>query len=229
MNFFQEVADKYDSWFRTQHGNYVYRHEHELINQIMSVQPGMVVADIGCGTGIYTLELCATGARVVGVDISPEMLAIAAEKNKKWQDNVSFVQADAASLPFDSESFDMVISITAMEFFDDPSQCLREMYRILRPGGSMVVATLNSLSLWSIQRRIKSIFNKTIFRNTHFYSLKNIKRLIAPLSIADWRGGIFVPPFVPQWLIEHPDKVEKLGQKLVPHFGTFIVFRVDKK
>lgn len=230
-NYFRQLAAKYDAWFNTPHGKYVQSYEHAMIMDLAEIQPGMKIADIGCGTGLYTRELCAKGAIVTGVDISPEMLAIAAEKTKDFASQVKFVEGDAASLSFDDNSFDMVFSITAMEFFEEPRACLHEMYRILRPGGHMVVATLNSLSLWALQRRIKTWLTATIFSHAHFYSIADMRRFMTPFVISQWRGGIFVPPFAPGWIIKSGDKcdkIEKWGQRHFPQFGAFIVVRVDK-
>jgi ubiquinone/menaquinone biosynthesis C-methylase UbiE len=71
-NYFQELAAKYDAWFATPHGSYVHRFEREAVLALAAPAPGMAVADIGCGTGIYTDELCQAGATVTGVDISPK-------------------------------------------------------------------------------------------------------------------------------------------------------------
>jgi ubiquinone/menaquinone biosynthesis C-methylase UbiE len=228
MNYFQELAAKYDAWFKTPHGQYVYRCEREMIMSLAAVRPGMHIADIGCGTGIYTDELLSAGANVVGIDISPEMLAIAAAKNERHGDKVRFVTGDAAALPFADASFDMVFSITAMEFFSQPRQCLQEMFRIVRPGGQMIVATLNSLSLWSLQRRLKALFAKTIFSHTHFYSIYDLRSLLAPQQVSAWRGGIFVPPFAPAALIANPDVLERWCQRHIPALGAFVAVRADK-
>lgn len=227
-NYFHELAAKYDAWFKTPHGRYVQYYEHEMIMSLAEVKAGMKIADVGCGTGLYTEELCRLGANVVGIDISPEMLEIAAQKTIKYCSKIEFVEGDAASLPFNDNSFDLVFSVTAMEFFQKPKQCLHEMYRILRPGGHMVVATLNSLSLWSMQRRLKSLFTKTIFSHANFYSIYDIKSMIRPHKITGWRGGIFVPPFAPKWAINHPEFFERIGQKLVPQLGAFVVVRIVK-
>lgn len=228
MNYFQELAAKYDAWFATPHGQYVYRYEREAIFDLLNIKPGAYTLDIGCGTGIYTDELCQAGARVVGVDISPEMLAIAAEKNKQHGDNVSFDVADAAALPFDDNSFDLVTSISAMEFYEKPRESLQEMYRVLKPGGHMLVATLGSLSLWSLQRRLKSMLKKTIFTPARFYSIYDVRDFLAPHPLTAWRGCIFVPPFAPESLIKAPDGFERWCQSHIPSLGTFIVARVDK-
>jgi ubiquinone/menaquinone biosynthesis C-methylase UbiE len=227
-NYFRQLAAKYDAWFSTPHGTYVQSYEHAMIMDLAEVKSGMKIADIGCGTGIYTRELCAKGALVTGVDISPEMLAIAAEKTGEYSAQVNFVEGDAASLPFDDNSFDMVFSITAMEFFEQPRICLHEMHRILRPGGHMVVATLNSVSLWAVQRRLKSWFEQTIFSHAQFHSIADMRRYLNPLAISAWRGGIFVPPFAPECIMKKRDAIEKWGQRHFPYFGAFIVVRVDK-
>lgn len=227
-NYFQELAAKYDAWFQTPHGRYVQYYEHEMIMSLTDIHSGMEIADIGCGTGLYTKELCRHGGKVVGVDISPQMLEIAAEKTRQYADNVTFLEGDAACLPFADHSFDLVFSITAMEFFQNPQQCLHEMYRILRPGGHMVVATLNSLSLWAIQRRIKALLNHTIFSHAHFYSVFDIAKMLRPHKISGWRGGIFIPPFAPEWIINNPGGLERLGQKLTPQLGAFVAVRVEK-
>lgn len=227
-NYFHELAAKYDSWFQTPHGRYVQAYENEMIMSLADIKENMRIADVGCGTGLYTQKLCQHGAKVVGIDISPEMLEIAARKTEQYKDRVEFVRGDAACLPFADCSFDLVFSITAMEFFDKPKQCLHEMHRILRPGGHMVVATLNSLSLWAMQRRIKSIFSETIFTHAHFYSIFDINKMVRPYKISAWRGGIFIPPFFPKWIINNPGGAERMGQKLTPHLGAFIVVRIDK-
>lgn len=227
-NYFEQLAAKYDAWFRTPHGQYVKHFEHEMTMSLTDVIPGMYVADIGCGTGLYTKELCQMGAKVVGVDISPEMLEIAAQKTRNYTDSVEFVIGDASALPFADNCFDRVFSITAMEFFEKPQPCLHEMYRILRPGGHMIVATLNSLCLWAVQRRIKSWFSQTIFSHAKFHSIFDMQRMLKPYRITSWRGGIFIPPFAPEWLINNCGKVERIGETLMPHLGAFIVARIDK-
>ena len=227
-NYFEQLAAKYDGWFKTPHGQYVQHFENEMTMSLTDVKPGMYIADIGCGTGLYTQELCRLGAKVVGVDISPEMLEIAARKTHNYADSVKFIQGDATALPFDDNSFDRVFSITAMEFFEEPQLCLHEMYRILRPGGHMIVATLNSLCLWAVQRRIKSWFSQTVFSHARFYSIFEMQKMLKPNRITSWRGGIFVPPFAPEWLIKNSKTIERIGETFTPHLGAFIVARFDK-
>jgi SAM-dependent methyltransferase len=108
------------------------------------IRRGQRVLDVGCGTGVLTREIASrlgsTGG-VVGIDPNPGMLAVAAEgaTAAEWRDGI------AESLLFDDRSFDAVVSQFALMFFRDRGRGLREMLRVLRPGGRLAVAVWNSL------------------------------------------------------------------------------------
>lgn len=98
-------------------------------------KPGERILDIACGTGTSTLPLAKTGATVVGVDFSPEMIAEAGRKHPR----IEFRQADAMKLPFGDDEFDAVTISFGLRNVQDPKQALAEMYRVLKPGGRLVV------------------------------------------------------------------------------------------
>lgn len=98
------------------------------------------VLDLGCGPGILLPYLAAYGAHVVAVDVSKNMLLNAADKGLAPE----LVQADAHYLPFASATFHQVVCFAAFPHFSDPSQATRECARVLRPGGSLVIAHLLS-------------------------------------------------------------------------------------
>ena len=114
------------------------------IADAVQVQPGQRVLDVACGTGILAREIAArTGSEggVVGIDASPGMIAVAKELAPaiEWRDGV------AESLPFADRSFDAVVSQFGLMFFADRDQALREMLRVLVPGGRLAVAVWNSV------------------------------------------------------------------------------------
>jgi ubiquinone/menaquinone biosynthesis C-methylase UbiE len=102
------------------------------------IAPEDRVLDVGCGTGALLERLATTHApsRLAGVDPVSEMLAIAKERLPAA---VDLRQGWAEKLPFDSESFDVVMSCNTLHYFRRPIEALREMARVLRPGGLLVI------------------------------------------------------------------------------------------
>ena len=98
-------------------------------------QPGERILDIACGTGTSSSALTRTGATVVGVDFSPGMLGEARRKHA----SVEFVEGDAMKLPFVSDEFDAVTISFGLRNITDPKAALDEMYRVLKPGGRLVI------------------------------------------------------------------------------------------
>lgn len=108
------------------------------------IQPGQRVLDVACGTGILAREIAprvGSGGRVVGVDPSPGMVAVA----KQLAPAIEWREGVAESLPFPDQSFDAVVSQFGLMFFTDRRQALREMLRVLTPGGRLAVAVWDSL------------------------------------------------------------------------------------
>jgi SAM-dependent methyltransferase len=104
------------------------------------IRRGDKALDVGCGTGVLAREaLRRVGqeGQVVGLDLNAGMLAVAA----RTEPNVEWRQGDAASLPFEDASFDVVVSQFALMYFPDRVPSLREMWRTLAPGGRLTVAS----------------------------------------------------------------------------------------
>jgi SAM-dependent methyltransferase len=109
------------------------------------VGEGDRVLDVACGTGALSCAAAArVGARgsVVGLDPNEEMLAVARRKPAR----VDWRVGRAESLPFPDASFDAVVSQFGMMFFEDRAAALREMLRVLRPGGRLAVAVCGNLA-----------------------------------------------------------------------------------
>lgn len=104
---------------------------------------GLKLLDVGCGTGHHLRGLQERGFEVAGVDGSADMLARARALNP----TVDLKQGDVDALPFPDESCDVVICIEVLRYLPDPSQCLREIARVLRPGGLCLVTAQPLLNL----------------------------------------------------------------------------------
>ncbi|WP_322411452.1 class I SAM-dependent methyltransferase [Microbacterium invictum] len=98
-----------------------------------AVAPGTRVLDVGCGSGEFLPELTAVGARAIGIDSSPAMVALAVRHGQARR-------ADVAALPFADDTFDVVTAVTVLHLTDDLAAAVRECARVLRPGGLLGIA-----------------------------------------------------------------------------------------
>lgn len=96
------------------------------------------VLDVGCGTGLFLDEIIEKGKFVVGTDFSFKMLA----KAEKQTNFASLVLADADNLPFQDGIFDAVVSLTLLQNMPDPTRTVREMSRVIKPEGKLVLTSL---------------------------------------------------------------------------------------
>ena len=105
-----------------------------------SIPPQAAVLDIGCGTGEFEWLVLREHPeqRIVGVDVCGTMLKLARQKCEAYS-NVAFCTASASALPFLDHSFDVVVSASALHYFDQPNVNLAEMRRVVKPGGSVVI------------------------------------------------------------------------------------------
>jgi ubiquinone/menaquinone biosynthesis C-methylase UbiE len=119
------------------------RQLRERLVQLARIAAGESVLDVGCGTG--TLALAAkravgTEGSVVGVDASPDMVALATAKAARSRSDVTFRAAAAERLPFAGATFDVVLSTLMLHHLPAPlrRECVREARRVLEPGGRML-------------------------------------------------------------------------------------------
>jgi SAM-dependent methyltransferase len=106
----------------------------------LEAAPGEAVLDLGCGAGATCAALAravGTGGRVTGIDISPDLLAVA--RRRPGCERVAFLEGDAATYPFAEASFDALFSRFGCLFFDRPVAAFANLRRALRPGGRAVL------------------------------------------------------------------------------------------
>lgn len=111
---------------------------------IEKLLPGdLVVADIGCGTGSLTVELARFARKVIGVDLSREMLRRARiAASERGLRNAEFRRGDALDLPLSTRSVDAAFCVMVLHFLADPARAIGELCRITRPGGSVILVDL---------------------------------------------------------------------------------------
>ncbi len=99
------------------------------------VHPGEDVLDVATGSGNVALRAAAAGARVVGLDLTPELFEAARRREADYGVSVDWVEGDAEDLPFGDESFDAVLSVFGVQFAPRHEQTAAELARVTRPGG----------------------------------------------------------------------------------------------
>jgi ubiquinone/menaquinone biosynthesis C-methylase UbiE len=125
---------------------------HDLIDDlevefVARFARGLDLLEVGCGTGLLLsrfAEVCRTAR---GVDLSPGMLARAAERG------LDVTEGSATDLPFASESFDVACSFKVLAHIEDIQSALREMFRVVRPGGVVIAEFYNPISIRALAKR----------------------------------------------------------------------------
>lgn len=138
---FAGIANRYDLLNHLLSGN-VDRRWRRLVAEKLrpALDADSTVLDVACGTGDLALVIAeACGARVVGVDFCRPMLDIAARKSAETRHTIPFVEGDALRLPFADEKFDAATIAFGLRNLSDVAGGLRELRRILKPGGRLVV------------------------------------------------------------------------------------------
>jgi ubiquinone/menaquinone biosynthesis C-methylase UbiE len=215
---FDEYAEIYDKWFQTPEGRKVFELELNALLEIIKPRQNMKMLDIGIGTGIFASEFAERGVTVYGIDPSEKMIEIAHKKGFNAR------LGSGEYILFGDNLFDVILSMTSAEFSVKPERFLSEMVRVAKPGGLVVLAVLNLLSFYGIRRRIQGLFQKTIFRDAHFYSFWELRALLERhLQSVEVTSSVFFNPHPPEFILERADKLETLGHRYFLPFGALLV------
>lgn len=145
------MARAYAGWRASTLGRITDRLEDVLLRDLLGDVAGRAVLDLGCGDGKLAVRLAALGARVVGLDADPAMLRAAASRAAAAGVAVDFTAGRAQTLPFPDRRFDDVVAVTVLCFVPDAEAAFREIARVLRPGGAVVIGELGRWSLWALE------------------------------------------------------------------------------
>lgn len=133
------AADRYEPLWQAQLAE-----ARATVLEFATLAPGERVLDVASGTGLITFEAArAVGAegRVLGIDVSTRMVELARRRSQRLETtNCSFAAMGAEALTLPDAGFDVVLCTLGLMYVPDPAQALREMRRVLRPGGRVVIA-----------------------------------------------------------------------------------------
>ena len=185
------------------------------------VKPGMTVLELGCGTGTFTRELARSGADVVAIDVSPELLEIARANSSA--PNVQYQIQNAYALSYAEGMFDSVVGSSVLHHLEI-KEALGSMYRVLKPAGTIYFTEPNMLNPQiAIQKNVPWIKRKLGDSpdETAFFRWP-LRRLLEQTGYRDVRIDPFdfLHPKMPVAMI---DRMNALGQFLesVPFISEF--------
>ena len=135
-SLFDRISTRYDFFNDLLSLGIHRRWKRRAIAELGNVQ-GTHVLDAATGTGDLAFALAESGAQVTAIDFSEGMLRVA--RARRGPENIDFLLADAQALPFETTTFDHVVASFGVRNFEDPARGIRELWRVLKPGGRLVV------------------------------------------------------------------------------------------
>jgi 2-polyprenyl-3-methyl-5-hydroxy-6-metoxy-1,4-benzoquinol methylase len=143
MYFYEKFSEEFDSKMNMYDTK---KRVSVIFNDLLTGDlKGKSLLDAGCGTGWFSLEASKRGADVIAMDLGEGLLSKVKEKA-----DVKTVVGSIMKIPFPSHTFDYVISSEVIEHTPDPKLAIREVCRVLKPGGTLVMTTPNRLWYFSI-------------------------------------------------------------------------------
>ena len=167
----------YTRWRASEIGATTEQLESQLVLELVGDLHGRRVLDVGCGDGEFALELAKRGAVVTGIDASAAMIDAAKRRATQHNVDITFQVGMAEQLAFSAERFDVVTAITILCFVGDAAPVFREIARVLRPGGRLVIGELGKWSTWAAGRRIRAWLGSRLWRRGRFRTANELRGL----------------------------------------------------
>ena len=177
---FEAEAERYDAWFD--------RHAHAYLSELLALRAFVPLQGRGLEIGVGTGRFAAPLGVALGIDPAPAMLARAAQRG------VQVARGVAERLPLPAHSLDHALLVTVLCFLDDPDAMLREVKRVLRPRGRLVIGCIDRASPQGQdyeRRKSESAF----YREARFFSAAEVERLLVShgFAIAGWGQTLAAP------------------------------------
>jgi len=177
-------TEEYNAWYYTEKGKYISGLEKDVLLKMIklsAISRQLSAIDIGCGTGYFTEFLSGFCKNIVGVDTSMDMIKYAMKKiearSQRSEARIKYIIADAESLPFKERSFDISVSVTAVNFIKNPVRAVSEAVRISRE--KIFIGVLNRWSLLSFFKKLKNLFKNTSYSDACFYGERDMVNILS--------------------------------------------------
>ncbi len=159
-DMFNSIAPRYDFLNRFLSMGIDKGWRKKAVNYLISVEPKLIL-DVATGTADLALEAMRLNPeKIYGIDIAEQMLAFGREKiaAKEWSDKISLIRADSEQLPFNDNMFDAITVGFGVRNFQHLEMGLAEMYRVLKPGGRLVVLEFSKPSAFPYKQIYNAYF-----------------------------------------------------------------------
>ncbi|PZD73536.1 2-methyl-6-phytyl-1,4-hydroquinone methyltransferase [Acaryochloris thomasi RCC1774] len=179
----------------------------DLIEELLQwgqVQEAQQILDVGCGIGGSTLYLAEKfQASVTGITLSPVQAGRATERAEEANLPATFKVADALHMPFDDESFDLVWTLESGEHMPEKPKFLQECYRVLKPGGTLLMATWchRSIEAKPLEPQEQALLNKIykVYHLPYIVSLPEYAAIATQLPLKNVRTTDWSDAVAPFW------------------------------
>ncbi len=141
------TAETYARWRASTLGSITERVESNVVFALAGPLAGKRVLDVGTGDGTYAIEAATRGALATALDSEQQMLDAARARAEERGHSITLRRGRAEELPFDDASFDVVLAVTVLCFVPEATTAVREMARVLVPGGRLLLGELGRYSV----------------------------------------------------------------------------------
>jgi len=149
-----------------------------IVEAFFSLSTEKTVLDLGCGNGLIAEAMAKSGWNVTCVDSMVECLLKTQERFSHSELEGRFEQAHPEELPFGNESFNHVVCINLLEATGSRTRTLREIHRVLKPGGTAVITTIANMSQWSRSSLVRNLRMESKSDDCRFYSKKEFVKML---------------------------------------------------
>jgi len=224
-------AAEYDAWYDSRLGAACLESEIALLRRGAGDLEGKAVLEVGCGTGRFLRALGQEAVQAVGVDRDFAMLDFARRQAlPQMRHPFDWIKGDALAIPIRDGAVDVVFENTVLCLCKDPAPVIREMVRVCRPGGKVVLGELNPFSPWQWWRRLKAAFGSGSFVGASWHRPRDLLTALAASGCQTQLVGraIFWPPLNIANVLRWRSATEWLGARLWPWTGAYYVVGATK-
>lgn len=202
-------------------GAFIEAEQHALLIEALGPREGELIIDIGADTGRVAREVARYGPRIIATEPSPSLLELGKSRSRGIQ--IEWRAAPSDVVPVEDGAADAALLVTTLEFVRDRRKTAAEAWRVIRPGGRLVVGVLGALSPWAALYRLLGAQGVSPWNNAWLWTEDDLFRLLPSAAEPRVRSAVYLgsgaqPPF---------PEADAAGRRAGNH-PAYLVARWDK-